>query len=55
MAYTAYEARTHLSRLLREVESGQEVIVLRGKKPVVKFVPIQPAPLNSPLSKPMGK
>jgi prevent-host-death family protein len=47
MAYTSYEARTHLSRLLREAEVGQEVIVLRGKPPVVKIVPIQPpAPLN---------
>jgi antitoxin (DNA-binding transcriptional repressor) of toxin-antitoxin stability system len=31
MAYTTYEARTHLSLLLRDVESGQEVIILRGK------------------------
>jgi prevent-host-death family protein len=47
MAYTTYEARTHLSRLLKEAEAGQEVIVLRGKRPVVKIVPIRPlAPLN---------
>ncbi len=56
MAYTTYEARTHLSRLLREAEAGQEVIVLRGKQPVVKIVPIQPhAPLNPPLSEPVEK
>jgi antitoxin (DNA-binding transcriptional repressor) of toxin-antitoxin stability system len=48
MAYTTYESRTHLSRLLREAEAGKEVIVLRGKQPVVKIVPIRtPEPQNS--------
>jgi prevent-host-death family protein len=42
MAYTTYQARTHLSRLLREAEAGKEVIVLRGKKPVAKIVAIEP-------------
>jgi len=54
MVYTTYEARTHLSRLLRE--AGQEVIILRGKRPVVKIVPIRPlAPLNPPGSEPVKK
>jgi antitoxin (DNA-binding transcriptional repressor) of toxin-antitoxin stability system len=55
MAYTVHQAETYFSRLLKEVESGQEVVVMRGKKPVVKFVPIQLAPLNPPLSKPVEK
>lgn len=38
MAYTVHQAKTHLSRLLKEAEAGQEVIVLRGKKPVAKIV-----------------
>jgi antitoxin (DNA-binding transcriptional repressor) of toxin-antitoxin stability system len=42
MVYTTYQARTHLSRLLREAEAGKEFIVLRGKKPVAKIVAIQP-------------
>jgi prevent-host-death family protein len=42
MAYTTYQARTHLSRLLREAEAGKEVIVLRGKKPVARIVAIEP-------------
>lgn len=51
MAYTTYQARTQLSRLLREAGAGQEVIVLRGKQPVAKLVPIQPqVPLNPPVS-----
>jgi antitoxin (DNA-binding transcriptional repressor) of toxin-antitoxin stability system len=42
MTYTTYQARTHLSRLLREAEAGKEVIVLRGKKPVATIMAIQP-------------
>ena len=42
MAYTVHQAKTHFSRLLKEAEAGQEVIVLRGKKPVAKIVPIEP-------------
>jgi antitoxin (DNA-binding transcriptional repressor) of toxin-antitoxin stability system len=42
MVYTVNQARTHLSRLLREVEAGEEVIVMRGKKPIVKFVRTEP-------------
>jgi prevent-host-death family protein len=40
MAYTVHQAKTHLSRLLKEAEAGEEVIVMRGKKPVAKIVPI---------------
>jgi prevent-host-death family protein len=43
MAYTVHQAKTHLSRLLKEAEAGKEVIVLRGKKPVARIVPIQPS------------
>ncbi|MGB8259039.1 MAG: type II toxin-antitoxin system prevent-host-death family antitoxin [Terracidiphilus sp.] len=40
MPYTVHQAKTHFSRLLKEVEAGKEVIVLRGKKPVAKLVPV---------------
>jgi prevent-host-death family protein len=40
MAYTVHQAKTHFSRLLKEAEAGQEVIVMRGTKPVAKIVPI---------------
>jgi prevent-host-death family protein len=45
MAYTVHQAKTHFSRLLKEAEAGQEVIVMRGSKPVAKLVPIE---ANSP-------
>ena len=43
MAYTVHQAKTHLSRLLKEAEAGHEVIVMRGSKPVAKIVPISVA------------
>jgi prevent-host-death family protein len=39
---TTHEAKTHLSRLLASVESGEEVIVCRGQQPVAKLVPYRP-------------
>jgi prevent-host-death family protein len=42
MAYTVHQAKTHFSRLLKEAESGHEVIVMRGRKPVAKIVAIAP-------------
>jgi prevent-host-death family protein len=40
MAYTVHQAKTHFSRLLKEAEAGQEVVVMRGSKPVAKLVAI---------------
>jgi prevent-host-death family protein len=49
MAYTVHQAKTNFSRLLKEAEAGQEVIVMRGSTPVAKIVPIAvtPAPKQS--------
>lgn len=41
MAYTVHQAKTQFSRLLKEAEAGKEVVVMRGKKPVAKIVPIE--------------
>ncbi len=37
------EAKTHLSRLLREVEDGGEVTIMSDGRPVVRLVPAQSA------------
>ncbi len=42
MPYTVHQAKTHLSRLLKEAEAGKEVVLTRGKKPVAKIVAIEP-------------
>jgi prevent-host-death family protein len=41
MSYTVHQAKTNLSRLIKEAEKGKDVIISRGKKPVVKIVSIQ--------------
>lgn len=35
-----HEAKTHLSRLLARVETGEEIVIARGGKPIAKLVPI---------------
>ena len=38
---SVHEAKTHLSRLLRRATAGEEVIITRAGRPVVRLVPIQ--------------
>jgi prevent-host-death family protein len=40
MSYTVHQAKTNLSRLIKEAEDGKEVIITRGKTPVAKLIPI---------------
>jgi prevent-host-death family protein len=37
---TTHEAKTHLSRLLAEVEAGEEVVICRGTVPAARLVPV---------------
>lgn len=36
-------AKTHFSKLIEQVEAGEEVIIARGGKPVAKLVGVGPA------------
>ena len=38
---TIHKAKTNLSRLIEDVCQGEEVVIARGKKPVVRLVPIE--------------
>lgn len=38
--HTVHEAKTNLSQLIQKACAGEEVIIARGKKPVVKLIPI---------------
>ena len=37
---TIHQAKTNLSKLIRKVAAGEEVIIARGAKPVARLVPI---------------
>lgn len=43
-----HEAKTHLSKLIEAVESGEEIIIAKAGKPVAKLVPIAGHPLRTP-------
>ena len=46
---TVHAAKTHLSRLIEQALRGEEVIIARGDKPVVRLVPIDaPKPRRIP-------
>ena len=36
-----HEAKTHLSRLIKKVINGEEVIIAKGNKPLVKLISIE--------------
>jgi prevent-host-death family protein len=42
-----HEAKTTLSRLLEAAESGEEVVITRHGKPIVRLAPVKDAPRES--------
>ena len=38
---TVHQAKTSLSKLLAEVERGEEVVIARGREPVARLVPFE--------------
>ena len=36
---SVHEAKTHLSRLLRRVALGEEIVISRGGEPIARLVP----------------
>lgn len=41
-----HEAKTHLSRLLEQVQAGERVIIAKAGKPIVDLIPHQPQPVT---------
>ena len=37
---TVHTAKTHFSRLLREVAGGEEIVITRSRRPVAKLVAV---------------
>ena len=40
--YNVHEAKTHLSRILEQVATGEEVVISKAGEPVAKVVPLRP-------------
>lgn len=43
-AVTMHEAKTHLSKLVKRVQAGEEIIITNGKTPAARLVPIDKPP-----------
>jgi len=41
MEVNVHEAKTHLSRLLQRVESGEEITIARSGTPIARLVPMR--------------
>ena len=40
LSVTVHEAKTNLSKLIERARHGEEVVISRGKTPVVRLVPV---------------
>jgi len=38
--FTIHDAKTNLSKLVARAEAGEEIVLARGKDPVVRIVPV---------------
>ena len=38
---TIHQAKTNLSKLIARAEAGEEIVIARGKQPVVRLTPIE--------------
>jgi prevent-host-death family protein len=49
-----HEAKTHLSRLLEQAMAGEEVIIKRSGKRLVRLTPVESAPMRRTLGTAKG-
>jgi prevent-host-death family protein len=47
---TIHEAKTNLSKLIARAEGGEEIVIARGKDPVVRLEPVKRRPDRSKLA-----
>lgn len=55
MEINVHEAKTHLSRLLKRVEAGEEITISRAGVPVAKLIAAAPAGAFRPMGMDRGK
>lgn len=51
---TVHEAKTHLSRLLDQALAGEEVIIMRSGRRLVRLTPVEAAPMRRTLGTAQG-
>jgi len=44
--HTVHYAKTHLSKLLEQVEDGKEIVLARGRKPIARLIPCSESDKN---------
>lgn len=44
----SYEAKTHLSRLIRRALAGERIVIARAGRPLVELKPYQPSAPRTP-------
>ena len=49
------EAKTHLSRLLKQVAAGEDVVIAKAGRPVARLVPVAPSAGKRLLGSERGK
>ena len=49
-----HQAKTQLSSLVARAEAGEEVVIARANKPVVRLVRVEPAPVQRRLGEAKG-
>ena len=49
-----HEAKTRLSSLIARAEAGEEIIIARANRPVVRLVPVQAARVRRQLGEAQG-
>jgi len=54
-SYNVHEAKTHLSRLLERVATGEEVLIAKAGVPVARLVPVVLPAEQRPLGTEQGR
>ena len=55
MEVNVHEAKTHLSRLLKRVEAGEEIVISRAGAPVARLIAAAPKGKTRPMGMDKGK
>lgn len=55
VTFTIHQAKTHLSRLIRQALAGEEVVIAKGREPLVTLSPIKTKPKSRSFGDLQGK